>query len=69
MRNKLKKLISGCKTADLTIKTATGVNCFQEEKHCRPWFPMLFALVKTRDSCQPERAVEPTDESSEDVNV
>jgi len=29
---------------------------------------MLFALVKTRNSCQPERAFEPTDGSSAGVN-
>lgn len=68
VRNKLKKLISECKTVALTVKTATGVKRFQEDKNYGPWFPMLFALVKTRDSCQPERAVEPTDGSSEDVN-
>lgn len=67
VRNKLKKLISECKKVALTVKTATGVNRFQEEKNYGPWFPMLFALVKTRDSCQPERAVEPT-AGSEDVN-
>ena len=68
VRNKLKKLISECKKVALTVKTATGVNRFQEEKNYGPWFPMLFALVKSRDSCQPERAVEPTDGSSENVN-
>ena len=68
VRNKLKKLISECKKVALTVKTATGVNRFQEDKNYGPWFPMLFALVKTRDSCQPERAVEPTCGSSEDVN-
>lgn len=68
VKNKLKKLISECKKVAFTVKTATGVNRFQEEKNYAPWFPMLFALVKTRDSCQPERAVEATDGSNEDVN-
>ena len=68
VRNKLKKLISECKKVALTIKTATGVDRFQEKKNYGPWFPVLFALVKTRDSCQPERAVEPTCGSSEGVN-
>lgn len=52
----------------LTVKTMTGINHFQEEKNYGPWFPTLFALVKTQDSYQPERAVEPTYGSSEDVN-
>ena len=67
VRNKLKKLISECKRVALTIKTATGVDRFQENKNYGSWFPMLFSLVKTRDSCQPERAVEPSSGSSEDV--
>ena len=68
VRNKLKKLISECKKVALTVKTTTGVNRFQKEKNYGPWFPKLFALVKSRDSCQPERAVEPSDGSSENVN-
>jgi len=52
----------------LTIKTATGINRFQEEKNYGPWFPILFALVETRGSCQPERAMESSCASSEDVN-
>ena len=67
VRNKLKKLISECKKVALTIKTATGVDRFQENKNYGLWFPMLFSLVKTRDSCQPERAVEPSSGSSEEV--
>ena len=56
VRNKLKKLISECKKAVLTIKTTTGIDRFQEKKNYGPWFAVLFALVKTRDSCQPGRA-------------
>ena len=67
VRNKLKELISECKKVSLTIKTATGVDRFQENKNYGSWFPMLFSLVKTRDSCQPERAVEPSSGSSEEV--
>lgn len=67
VRNKLKKLISECKKAALTIKTATGIDRFQEEKNYGPWFAVLFALVKTRDSCQPDRAIEPTASGSSDV--
>lgn len=68
VRNKFKKLIGECKKVALTVKTATGVDRFQEKKNYGPWFPRLFPLVKTRDSCQPERAVKPTCGSSEDVN-
>ena len=68
VRNKLKKLISECKKVALTVKTATGIDRFQEKKNYGPWFPMLFALVKTRDSCQPQRAMEPTCGRSENVN-
>ena len=68
VRNKFKKLIGECKKVALTVKTATGVSRFQEKKNYGLWFPRLFALVKTRDSCQPERSVEPTGGSREDVN-
>ena len=68
VRNKLKKLISECKKVALTIKTAIGVDRFQENKNYGSWFPMLFSLVKSRDSCQPERAVEPSSGSSEEVS-
>ena len=66
--NKLKKLISECKKAALTVKTATGIDRFQEQKNYGSWFPMLFSFVKTRDSCQPERAVEPSTSGSEHVD-
>ena len=68
LRNKLKELISECKKAALTIKTATRIDRFQEQKSYGSWFSMLFSLVKTRDSCQPERAVEPSTGGSEDVD-
>ena len=64
VRNKLKKLITECKRVALTVKTATGVNRFQEEKNYGPWFPMLFALVKSRDSCQPDASSENVNEES-----
>ena len=53
MRTRFKKCVSDCKNAALTIKTATGIRRFQEDQ-------ALFALVKTRHSCQPEQAVEPS---------
>lgn len=59
MRTRFKKCISECKKAALTIKTATGVKCFQDEKNYGVWFDRLFELVKTRDSCRPDLATEP----------
>ena len=67
VRNKLKKLISECKKAALIIKTATGIDRFEEKKKYGPWFAVLFALVKTRDSCQPDRAIEPMASGSSDI--
>ena len=57
-RNKFKKLIAVCKTAALTIKTASGITRFQDQRDFGKWFPKLFALVKSRDSSQPEQAIE-----------
>ena len=44
----------------MTIKTATGIEHFQNEKGYGKWFDLLFPLVKTQDSCQPDMAVEPS---------
>ena len=59
VRTKFKKCISECKKAALTIKTATGVKRFQDDKYYGVWFDRLFELVKTRDSCRPDLATEP----------
>ena len=63
LRNKFKKAIAECKKVALTIKAASGIKHFQDEKNYGQWFNQLFALVKTRDSCQPEQAIEPFAES------
>lgn len=60
IRNKFKKCVSECKKAALTIKTATGIKRFVDEKKYGKWFDQLFPIVKTRDSCQPEMAMEPS---------
>ena len=64
MRTKFKKCVSDCKKAALTIKTGTGIKRFQEQKGFGEWFQKLFALVRTRDSCKPEEAIEPSAKSS-----
>ncbi|PFX22343.1 hypothetical protein AWC38_SpisGene13176 [Stylophora pistillata] len=60
IRSKFKKLVSECKKVALTIKTATGIKWFLDDKGYGAWFDKLFAIVKTRDSCQPEQAIEPS---------
>lgn len=64
MRTKFKKCVSQCKQAALTQKTATGIKRYQEDRGFGKWFNALFDVVKTRDSCQPERALEPSISSS-----
>ena len=44
----------------LTIKTATGIKRYLDDKGYGAWFNKLLSLVKTRDSCQPELAIEPS---------
>ena len=63
-RNKLKKCVAECKKATLTIKTATGIKRFQEEKNFGEWFSQLYSFVKTRDSCTPGMALEPSSSHS-----
>ena len=60
IRSKFKKLVSECKMVALTIKTATGIKRFLDDKGYGAWLHKLFAIVKTRDSCQPEQAIEPS---------
>ena len=59
MRTKFKKCIRKCKNAAMTLKTATGITRFQDSQGYGKLFPTLFAVVKTRESCQPEQAIEP----------
>ena len=60
MRNKFKKLVSECKKANMVFKTATGISNYKDEKDYSKWFDMLFPLINSRESCQPEQAVEPS---------
>ncbi len=60
MRNKFKWCISTCKKICLTVKTASGVKRFVDSKGYGNWFNLLYPLVKTRDSCKPENAIEPS---------
>lgn len=43
-----------------TIKTASGITRFIEDKGYGKWFGLLYPLVKTRDSCKRENACEPS---------
>ncbi|CAH3122860.1 unnamed protein product, partial [Pocillopora meandrina] len=61
---KFKKCVGFCKQAALTQRTATGIKRFQEDHGFGKWFHALFEVVKTRDSCQPERALEPSSSNS-----
>ena len=60
VRTKFKKAIQLCKKAALTIKTASGIKRFQDDKNYGQWFEVLYSVVKSRESCQPELAVEPS---------
>ena len=44
----------------MTIKTKRGIKRFQDSQGYRKWFPTIFAVVKTRESCQPQQAIEPS---------
>ena len=57
---KFKKCVAECKKAAMAMKTASGIVRFQEERGYGIWFSSLFPLAKTRDSCQPDQASEPS---------
>ena len=56
---KFKKAIQLCKKAALTVKTASGIKQFQNDKNYERWFEVFYSVLKPRESCQPELAVEP----------
>ena len=60
LRSKFKKCVGICKQAAMTIKSASGIKRFQEDKGFGQWFNDLYSIVKTRDSCNPEMAIEPS---------
>ena len=68
LRTKFKELVAECKKVALTIKTATEIQRFQDNKGYGQWFNELFALIKTRDSCQPEEAFKPSASTSFSTN-
>ena len=55
IRSKFKKLVSECKKVILTIKTATGIKRFLDDKGYGAWFDKLFAIIKTRDTASLSR--------------
>ena len=59
-RTKCKSCISICKNAAMTIRTASGIKRFQEDKNLGKWFNQLYPLVKSRELAQPEQAIEPS---------
>ena len=60
LRNKFKSCVCWCKKAALTVKTATGIARFRDDKRLGSWFEQLYPLIKARDSCQPEQGIEPS---------
>ena len=68
-RQKFKRCVSICREAVLKIKTASGIQHFQDEKEYGSWFKKLFEVVKSMDNCQPDQAIEPgTSTSSNSSN-
>ena len=61
--------MSTCREAALKIKTASGIQRFQDEKEYGSWFKKLFEVVKSMDNCQSDQAIEPgTSTSSNSSN-
>ena len=44
----------------MTIKTSSGIDNFIDKIGYGRWFNQLYAIVKTRDSCLPDQATEPS---------
>lgn len=58
MRTKFNWCVATCKRICLTVKTAIGVKRLTDDKGYGKWFDLLYPIVKSRDSCQPEQACE-----------
>ena len=69
IRNKFKWCVATCKKVALTIQTKSGIQRFIEDKGFGKWFDALFPLIKSRDSYQPDQAVEPSASSSKSTSL
>ena len=58
IRDKFKKMVAKCKELCMKQLQGTGLTRFMDKQG--PWFKTLYEWVKTRDSCQPEQAIEPS---------
>lgn len=67
-RNKFKSLIAICKKASLTRQTASGIENFIQKQGYGKWFGQLFPLVQSRESAQPEQAIEPSESLDQDCD-
>ena len=60
VREKFKRCLAECKNLALTMKTASGIERFQEEKGYSKCFNCLLPFVPSRVSCQPDQAIDPS---------
>ena len=51
----------------MTVQTATGIPKFRDDKRLDSWFNQLYPVVKSRESCQPEHGLEPSNENEEEI--
>lgn len=59
LRTKYKKCVSNCKHAALTMKSASEIKRFQENRGFGAWCNVLLPLAKSRDSHQSDQDIEP----------
>ena len=59
IRVKFKACISICKKAAMTRKTASGIDNFINDKGYGSWFKKLYPFIESRDSCNPDKGIEP----------
>ena len=59
--------MSWCKTAAMTVQISTGIPNFRDDKRLGSWFNQLYPVVKSRESCQLEQGLEPSNENEEEI--
>ncbi len=58
LRTKFKACVAACKKASMMRRCGSGISNFMDQKPI--WFKKLFPFVESRDSCDPNLALEPS---------
>ena len=58
-RTKIKRCVKICRDTLMKVKTASGIERFQDDKNLGTWFKDLLPVIMEAPNAQPDQAVEP----------